>query len=191
MSLHQALPSLDKAIHCWGDSLTESTSGITSPYGTRYPTVLGTLFTPQRTVYNGGVGGETAAQIEVRQGAYLRYNNVINILEAGRNGVLTLSPDSIVASITTMANRVIGGRYLVWTVPFKTDGTEDAIDANGILVQALNDLIISTFPSKYIDIATLLGRDNSLRVDGLHPIAAGYALIADAIYDRIIAEGWS
>lgn len=190
MSLHQAPSVLDRAIHCWGDSLTESTSGITSPDATRYPTVLGTLFTPQRTVYNGGVGGETAAEIAVRQLAYMPVNNVINVIEAGRNGVLTLTPAAIVATIQTMVDHVSDNRYLVWTVPFKTDGTEDPADANGILVQALNDLIMSTWPDNCIDIATLLGRDDSLRVDGLHPTVAGYALIANAIYTRILAEGW-
>ena len=190
MSLHQAPTGLDRAIHCWGDSLTESTSGITSPYATRYPTVLGTLFTPQRTVYNGGVGGETAAQIATRQLAYMPVNNVINVIEAGRNSVLSLTAAAIVATIQTMVAHVSDDRYLVWTVPFKTDGTEDADDANGILVQTLNDLIIATYQDNYIDIAALLGRDDALRVDGLHPTGAGYALIAAAIYDRIVAEGW-
>ena len=57
-------------------------------------------------------------------------------------------------------------------------------------VQALNDLIIATWPSNYVDVATVLGRDNSLRSDGLHPLAAGYALVAAAVKSKIVAEGW-
>ena len=187
MSLHALSPVLDRDIQCWGDSLTAGT-GTTADLA--YPIVLGSLFSPRRAVLNAGVGGETAAQIATRQTSYLRVNTQINVLWAGRNGFASVTAAAIVASIQTMIDHVGGGRYLVLTVPYMTDGTEDADDANGILVQALNTLIISTWPNNYIDIATLLGRDNSLRVDGLHPTAAGYALIANFIYTRILDEGW-
>ena len=68
--MHALAPALDNDIVCPGDSLTEGTSGVTYPWATRYPTVLGTLFSPNRAVDNLGVGGETAADIATRFLAY-------------------------------------------------------------------------------------------------------------------------
>lgn len=187
MSLHALSPVLDRDIQCWGDSLTAGT-GTTADLA--YPIVLGGLFSPRRAVLNAGVGGETAAQIAARQTVYLQVNTQINVLWAGRNGFTSVTAAAIVASIQTMVDHVGDGRYLVLTVPYQTDGTEDENDPNGILITALNALIIATWPDNYVDVATLLGRDSALRTDNLHLTATGYGMVTAAVYDAITERGW-
>jgi lysophospholipase L1-like esterase len=190
MSTHVIPPARDRGIQCWGDSMTFGTSGITYPWATRWTHVLSGMFRPARPVLNAGVGGETAAEIAVRQLAYQDPNTQINVIWAGRNGVLTLTPAAIVATIQTMVDHVGDDRYVVLTVPYQTDGTEDANDANGLEVTALNALIESTWPDNHLDIATALAWDAALRTDDLHLTAAAQVIVAEAVYDFIVSKGW-
>ena len=188
MTMHSRR-TLSPNILCVGDSLTAGTGALVgSEY---YPSVLGTLFNPPRAVFGYGVGGETAEQILTRVTnfgpAELRE---ILVIWAGRNGVLSVAASEIVADIQEMADRALDDRYLVLTVPFKTDGTEDAEDANGITVAALNTLILSTFGDRAVDIATLAGRDDAKRADGLHFLPSLQADTAEAVYDKIVEMGW-
>ena len=188
MTLHARTPLLDPGFQAWGDSLTAGITGMNNNSHLRWTALLGRMFRPPRTINNQGVGGESAAQIAARMTDYVPINTQIQLLWAGRNGVLSLSPASIVASIQTMVAAAASGRYLVFTVPYYTDGTEDPTDASGILVTALNNLIKSTWPNNYFDAAATLGYDDSLRYDGIHMLASGQALIASALYSRLRLE---
>lgn len=64
----------EDAINCWGDSLTHGVG--TSSNDKRYPMQLAAL--SGKTVYEMGIGGETAALIAARQGAWpIFVNNII------------------------------------------------------------------------------------------------------------------
>lgn len=184
-----AIPkTLDNDIQAWGDSLTEnSAGGITEDY--RWPYTLGTSFTPARSVENRGVGGESAIQIRDRLLLDVVPNRQICIFWAGRNGVLTLSPDAIVATIATMVASVSDGRWVVVSVPWFVDGTEPVGSSQRNAVIALNTTIQVAWPDNYVDVTAFL-EDPSTRSDGLHLSNTGSAIVRDKILALILAKGW-
>lgn len=76
-------PADSNSVAAWGDSLT---SGVGSSAGFSYPEQLAVLL--GRTVYNGGVSGQTSDQIAARQG--------------GAPALLTLPGDTLPADVTTV-----------------------------------------------------------------------------------------
>lgn len=55
------------SIVAWGDSLTASANVTTE--GARYPTVAARAYSPERSILNLGIGGQTSTQIAARMGA--------------------------------------------------------------------------------------------------------------------------
>ena len=186
MAITSQIIDKDRYIQCWGDSLTESTSGGIT-YSNRWPVLLSSYF--EIPILNGGVGGESANQIATRQLIYQRVNTAINIIWAGRNGVLTLPANDIKNDIQSMVNHVGDSRYIVMSVINKTDGTENVASANYNLITTLNTLLQSTFPSNYLDVMTNLN-DNALRVDGLHLNNDGNLVVNNALKNFITSKNW-
>lgn len=177
----------------WGDSLTAS----------GYPQILQISFGSQRPCYNFGVGGETAAQVRARQVADQLYNRYINLLWVGRNGFKVTTPASIIADIDLMIAHVVGGRWLVGSVP---PSTLDS-GAENTLRLALNAAFEAEYGDRYVDIVAAWQAANdgsaddlsdiaagytprSLRGDELHPNDDGDAVIAAAWKTAILAKGW-
>ena len=192
------------SIATWGDSLTNGTGA--SVAGTRYPAVLGTLFDPDRTVYNGGVGGETSTQIRARMVADTTYNYRCVVLWAGRNNYT--DTQTVLDDLAAMVAHVGSGRYVVMTV---LNGEYANEYAGGVAYRQIVDLnaaIMALYPANYIDIRTQLvaaydsgspqdvtdnGHDippASLRSDNIHLNDAGYAIVADRVFNFITAHGW-
>jgi len=181
-------------IAAWGDSLT-------APSG--YPDLMPSMFDGYRHAYNGGVGGESAAQIRARQVADLSYNQRINLLWAGRNGFKTLTPAQIIADIDLMIAHVVGGRWLVFGIlPSTLDSAGDIATLN-----TFNAALATAYGSRYVDMKAAMqaagdGSANdiadvaadytprSLRSDELHPNAAGKAVIASRARAAIMSFGW-
>jgi lysophospholipase L1-like esterase len=177
----------------WGDSLTAG----------GYVNYLGALFGGFRTVYDGGVGGESAASIRARQVADEYRNDRINLLWAGRNGFKTIPAADIKADIDLMIAHVEGGRWLVGGItPFADDTGGDTT-----LRLALNALLSSAYGNRYVDILTPMQAANdgsandladvaagliprSLRGDGGHPNETGKQVNAVTWRDAILAQGW-
>lgn len=73
------------ALACWGDSLTAG-AGSTNPTTKSYPGQLSALL-GGRTVFNGGIGGQTSLQIMARQGGALSLITVAANLIPASGGV--------------------------------------------------------------------------------------------------------
>lgn len=177
--------ALDNGLFFWGDSLTESTSGGILPHQT-YPVQVAKLFSPQRTAYNGGVGGETSTQIAARQTIY-PCGNAINIFWAGRNDVATSG--DVLTPVASMVATMSDERFVVLSILNKTDGTENTGSAARTYITTTNASLLAAYPDNYLDVTTALD-NNSYRGDGLHLNLAGIAIVADAVYDFITAKGW-
>lgn len=183
-------PVYNRAIHCYGDSLTVGTSGWSYTASGRWPVRLSAMFRPPRPTYNFGGGGETAAQIKTRFLARTDRSPKFYIFWAGRNGVLDTTLSTIIADIQSMIDDIgTGSNYLVLTVPPKTDGTEDPGDTNGDKVIALNALIMAAWPGHVLDINVTIGTDSGDRTDNVHLTEACQLRVAQAIYAQIVVMG--
>lgn len=189
----------------WGDSLTAG------PNTTPWLTQLAALTTPERPFQNGGVSGQTSAQILSRCQAGPAMPTDIAVIWAGRNdpGAL-ISQASTLANIAAMIATLPHSRYLVLSVPNGDASSEYAGGASYNAILSLNAALAAAWPRAYVDMRSILvaaynpsiaqdvidhGRDvppSSLRLSGdfLHYNAAGHAVIAAEIDRQIAARGW-
>ncbi|MBP1849702.1 SGNH/GDSL hydrolase family protein [Rhizobium halophytocola] len=164
----------DGRIAAYGDSITAgNATGVTDGYD--YPAILERLL--QRPVFNGGVGGETSAQIKTRLLADDDRKNWVFVIGAGRNDGNAQA--AILANIAAMvADLPYGGRYLILSVPYAADASQAEIDYVG----AINAALASAYGNRFvaIDWSTVT------RVsDHLHPDDAGNAVIAAALASKV------
>jgi hypothetical protein len=184
----------------WGDSLTPTAASALQQTLQSY------------NVYNGGVGGNTSAQIATRMVAATGMSNYITVIWAGRNNigeVATLtgnpsSPDTIKADIASMvASLSPPKRFIVLSVlnseyPSEYKGGSDY----DVIIQLNNDLA-ALYPNNYLDVRSYLVSQynpnspqdvtdfnndvppTSLRADAIHLNAAGDALVAQQIANFI------
>jgi lysophospholipase L1-like esterase len=181
-----------KNIACWGDSITNL-----------YSSHLQTLYT-DRQVMNGGIIGQTSAQINARVQSDTSHRDWVSIFWYGQNdwykdqvqanldaSIATLQPGTpfIVVSILNWATDLPG-----------SDMYNNVLHANAAMQQK--------YPNNYVDLRSLLvSRFNpglpqdvidhnndetptSLRFDTIHPNDAGCDIIAAALRDFISAKGW-
>lgn len=181
------------ALSCWGDSLTAGTGGTA---GFDYPSQLAKL-RYGKPVYNGGIGGETAAQILTR----ILVNDIRGkvdtvVLWMGRNNVGsgTMQADVLSALASAVAN-LNHSRYVIMTVLNAT--TEANGSANKTALDALNAAIASTYSAtNVLDIvATICTEPNgtpnpSWMSDTVHLNDTGYAAVASAVDAKLTANGW-
>jgi len=181
------------AISCWGDSLTAGT-GATS--GNDYPSLLGKLRIG-KPFYNGGVGGETAAQILAR----ILVNDIRGkedtvVFWMGRNnvGTGTMQTDVLAALASAVAN-LNHSRYIIMTVLNATN--EPNGSANKIALDALNAAIASTYSAtNVLDIVATIctevnGTPNPAWMsDTIHLNNTGYAAVAAEVDAKLTANGW-
>lgn len=115
---------------------------------------MGALFTPPRTVYNGGVGGETSTQIKTRMLAYVPVNTAACIIWAGRNNFN--DPTTVMADLASMVFYVGSSRYLIPSIINGNYALEVQGQSDYNLIVALNALIAAAYPNNYIDIRATL-----------------------------------
>ncbi len=199
----------DASIALWGDSLTFGTGADTA--AGKYPNLLGRLFTPARTVFNGGVGGDSSAQVAARMLADEAHRNGIAVLWAGRNNYGSLA--LVLADIAAMVAHLRSRRFLVLSVPNAglpeeyrgTPGYRDII--------ALNDALQARYGDRFLDVRSALIRAGlpglgfvptpqdrhdvehdvppaGLRADHIHLNDAGQAVVARRVRDAILRQGW-
>jgi lysophospholipase L1-like esterase len=203
-------------IVCWGDSLTlYSLHSPEIPY--QYPTVLRGLIETNTvggvTVYNQGVGGETAEQIRTRISADTRHKDAIHIFWIGRNnmgggGLTTEEQTYIKTALADSISEITSTpkRYLIMSILNGDYGGEyDGETAHTQMLNLWSDLT-TLYPSNTLDIrqelidnATSPGDDtdvtndvppSSLRSDSVHLNTAGKAIVAQAVYNFLDAKGW-
>jgi lysophospholipase L1-like esterase len=181
-------------ITTWGDSLTGGSGG------TAYPTQLASL--SGYTVYNGGVGGETSTQIASRMIADTARHTLPTIIWAGRNNYS--SPTTVKADIASMIAALDHDNYLVLGVLNGDYGGYERSGGVGYnLITQLNSDLATLYGSRFIDIRAYLVSQydanspqdvldhnddippTSLRSDVLHLNTAGYAKVAQKVYENI------
>lgn len=195
--------SYDCRIALWGDSLTaESAPNGQTGYGLQLEGLM-----PSRIITIQGVGGDTSAQIEARQTADTQFITRENILWAGRNDLGNgVTVAQTVAHIAAMIAHINHPRFAILSV-LNAEG-ESPGTANYIQMAAINALLLSTYPSNYLEVREVLVAaynpslsqdviDNandtvptSLRSDAVHLNTAGYAIVAGLVQGFLVSKGW-
>lgn len=174
-------PALDTGIKCPGDSLT-SGGATGNSLTTTWPILLQRKISPQPTVSNDGIGGETSAQILTRMQAMYTPIPQICIIWAGRNDIGTLAENVTLANIASMV-ALIGdhGRFVILSVI--NSRAEAPNSVGGLAITSLNNALQATYPSNYIDVRTPLDNDayRLLPGDALHINAAGNEVVAELV----------
>ena len=190
-------PPRTRNIAFWGDSMTP---GVALRLQQRYP---------DREVYNGGVAGETSAQIAARETSDTAgHNEWINIFWYGQN-----NPDEpaqikadLAASIATLAPG--NTRYLVLAVVNEAKPEQSrGAPVHDTIVQ-LNNELAALYPDHYLDVRTFLVNHydparpedvtnfqddvppRSLRFDEIHQNNEGAELVTDWLKGILDARGW-
>jgi len=196
---------LSSNIALWGDSLT---------WG--YAPVLQTL-EGSRTVYNGGVIGETSMQIADRQTADTEHRDWITVFWYGHNNLkdpaaTNLPGDTaqIKADIARSVARLAPGnnRFLVLSVVNQVKPEQMRGGAVYQAIMQLNADLAATYPNNYFDIRSWLVSQydpsnaedvanfqadvppRSLRFDEIHLTLDGSTVLARKMKEVLDARGW-
>lgn len=190
-------------IAAWGDSLT---AGSQDGTGIGYIAVLSTL--TNKSIYNGGISGQTSTQIKTRMVADTAKYSWPTIIWAGRNNyssAATVEADiaSMVAALTSVGN----SNYIVLGILNGPGEPSGSSDYNQII--SINNYLSVTYGSHYLDArsyivnsglaatgitptaqdTTDIGNDvppTSLRADSIvHLNTAGYTALAQYIFQNI------
>jgi lysophospholipase L1-like esterase len=187
---------LSPNIAAWGDSMTPA-----------FALNLGVLV-PQRTVFNGGVLGQTSTQIAARQLADTEMTNWINVFWYGMNN--QTDPVTIKADIAASIAHLSPGnrRFIVLSLVNEAKPEEIRGGAVYAIILKLNADLAALYPDNYIDVRAWLvshydpsktqdvidfGNDVvplSLRYDEIHLRNEGSVLVAEKVKAFIDAKGW-
>lgn len=187
-----AAPAATRSIACWGDS-------ITNLYASHLQQAL-----PDRPVYNGGVVGQTSAQIDARVQADTDHKDWVSIFWYGHNDWYK---DQVAANLAaSIAALKPGTNFIVMSMLTWSTDLPGSTQYNGAL-QA--DLALSQkYPDNFLDIRSYLvsrfdpsnAQDvidhandqtpSSLRFDTIHLNDAGCDVVAARLREFISAKGW-
>ena len=173
------IPNLDSpgtTIVAFGDSITAG-YGAEGP-GTTYPERLAERI--GRPVINAGVPGDTTADALARIELVLAHDPWLVIVELGGNDLLRQTPiERVEANLTAIVERLLAARIAVVLVeihgPFGGGRYADLFERLGekyhvpVLEDALPDIL----------------SDPKLKSDEIHPNAAGYAKLAEAVSEEL------
>ncbi|MDA1044734.1 MAG: GDSL-type esterase/lipase family protein [Verrucomicrobia bacterium] len=160
---------------CIGDSIT---AGVGVSAAQSYPAQLSGL-TGKRVV-NAGITGERSGEGASRVGGLLRGHKpgFLCILFGANDVIRGGSPESIAANVRSMIQQAKANT----TIPIVATitpmfGARRAADGG---VRTANDFIRAVASEEGVDLVDLYSPMNheALYIDGLHPNAAGYAIIA-------------
>lgn len=187
------VPSRD--IAWWGDSLTAGAAPKLAP-----------LF-PERAVYNGGISGETSAQILARVLADSEHTDWVSIFWMGRNSVYTPGAQ-ITADVAAAVAHLAQGNDHFLVLPILNEIAEPKGSAGYAKVMQINAVLAAAYPDNFLDVRArlvaagdpslpqdIIDQQNdivpsSLRVDNVHLTSAGYALVADMVRQFVADQGW-
>lgn len=173
------IPNLDSpgtTIVAFGDSITAG-YGAEGP-GTTYPERLAERI--GRPVINEGVPGDTTADALARIEPVLAHDPWLVIVELGGNDLLRQTPiERVEANLTAIVERLLAARIAVVLIeihgPFGGGRYADLFERLGekyhvpVLEDALPDIL----------------SDPKLKSDEIHPNAAGYAKLAEAVSEEL------
>lgn len=189
----------------WGDSLTAGTgSGAAGPY----PKVVANSGLRGRWFFNGGVGGDTSTQVKTRfMAGDPGLAPATTIIWAGRNNYT--SPATVKADIAAMIATLTHSRYLVLSIINGDYSNEYIGHTDYPTIITLNADLATLYGTRFVDVRTPLvaagapgGSSPSptdyandvppvgIRFDNLHLLDAGYAIVAAAVYAKLLANSW-
>jgi lysophospholipase L1-like esterase len=188
--------ALSANIAVWGDSLTP---GFAENLGAEFP---------GRTVYDGGVGGETSTQIAARVLADRSRNAWINIFWVGSNNVD--QPSQIKADIAACIATLVPGNDRFMVLPVFNDAIPSEWRGTPLYatILQLNAELAALYPQHYTDVRAYLvsqfepwdSQDvadvqndlvpSSMRIDDIHLNYKGQELAVQKVRDFINAKGW-
>ncbi len=194
--------SADRIV-AWGDSHTAGLPG--DPRVPGYASALAALL-PGRSVDDRGIAGQTSTQIADRQVADAGSRDAVTIFWYGGNN--QWDPDRIRADIARSVAALAPGnrRFLVLSVLNQAGERRGSWTYDGIV--RLNGQLAADYPQNYLDVRSTLvqaadagdAQDQadraddtppaSLRADGAHLNAPGYALVARLVREALAARGW-
>jgi len=186
-------------ISCWGDSLTAGAGG--KPYTS---VLQAAESIGGRTVFNGGVGGQTSAQIKSRFLAAPEKFGDLTIIWAGRNNYG--ESYEVESDIAEMVSKLKTNRFLVLSI---LNMESEGVGTGGhAAILALNKDLAAQYPDNYVDIRSVLVEaydksspddvanhasdvpPKSLRSDGIHLNEEGYKVVAVKLLDTLRAKSW-
>lgn len=208
----QAAPSAAAAafagsanVAAWGDSHTGGLpdNGSVPGYAALLPQVAGS-----RTVFNGGIAGQTSAEIANRQVADDAHDDWVNVFWYGGNN--QTQPEQIKADIARSVASLAPGnnRFIVLSVVNQASPWERKGSAGYQTIVDLNRDLAATYPDNYLDIRSYLVSlydpsnsmdvadhnddvvPTSLRADGVHLNATGAMAVARRVMAFIADKGW-
>lgn len=191
------LPSLASAVVVagWGDSLT---AGTGAPVGMSYLDQFHIL--SGEPVYRQGWGGKDSTYIKDQFLLQPAHWGDYAIIWSGRNNYTDTA--TVKADIAAMVAKLTTPNYLILSIINGNYASEYQGQANYNTMLSLNADLAATYGSRFIDVRKALvdsynpllpqdvtdfDRDtvpDSLRADNIHLTAAGYGIVAKAVYDR-------
>lgn len=185
------------SIALWGDSMIP---GISRAF--TY------MWDPPRQTFDGGIAGQTSAQIAARVLEDTDHRDWVTIFWMGHNNVT--QPDQIKADIGASVSHLAPGnsRFIVLSVLNEGNGLEDKGSTNYNIIIKLNGELAASYPNNYLDIRSFMvsqfdannpqqvdeaQRDvpsSSLRFDAIHLTGSGDEVVGGRIIDFIRSRGW-
>jgi hypothetical protein len=184
-------------IAAWGDSLTP-------PFAVNLQ-----ILYPNRTIFDGGIGGQTSSQIAARETADTAGHNAwINTFWYGHNN--DNEPDQIKADIAASVAALAAGntRFIVLSLVNKAVPDESKGGAGYARIIQLNKDLQAAYPDHYLDVRAYLiahpdpsnAQDlvdvqndvvpSSMRYDEIHLRNRGSELAAMLVQGFIDSKGW-
>ena len=199
ISTDSPAPGVVQNISCWGDSLTAGIGGIP------YTSVLQEAASfGARKLFNGGIGGQTSAQIKSRFLADPEKFYDLTIIWAGRNNFGETY--QVESDIAEMVSKLKTNRFLVLSI--LNMESEGGSTGGHAAILALNKDLARQYPDNFIDIrSVLVGAydkslpddvanhtsdvpPNSLRSDKIHLNEAGYKIVGMKVLETLKAKNW-
>lgn len=190
-------------IALWGDS---HVSGL--PGNADIPGVAAALrsLVSGRTVFDGGIAGETSSQIAARQSQDTAHDDWVSVFWYGGNNQTQAEAikDDLARSIASLAS----GHQRFVVLPVLNQAGEERGSPNHRTISRLNAELAALYPRNFVDVRSeLLARadaanaadradvdqdvvPSSLRADGVHLNQAGALVVAQQLLAFITAQGW-
>ena len=174
------MPNLDSsgtAIVCLGDSIT---AGVGADGGATYPQRLAELLGVP--VVNAGVPGDTATQGRARVGVVLAEGPWLVIVELGGNDLLRRVPvERTEADLAAIVEAVLDAGAVPMLV-----AVDNPVPLIGGHLGEVYDRVGDRYGVPVVDgVLRDILADRSLKRDEIHPNAAGYARLAEAVADAV------
>lgn len=194
-------PPTTRNVALWGDSMTPPTARA-----------LALTYQGQREVFDGGVPGETSAQISARQAADTAHRDWITVFWYGHNDVridASTAAAQVKAELAASIARLTPGndRFVVLSLANNAaDARRGSAQYDAVI--ALNNELATLYAGNYLDIRSFMVAQydpndprqvedyqadvpsSALRFDDIHLTGEGARIVGERIAEYIASRGW-